>query len=224
MSTQKYQRLYDYIHEYQNLIYNFYSKDAVAFLTTFYHIDTINTIWEDENVFAGSYDRVGEFSGVKWNKFLLLPVYYIEEVNTSFDGQDIGYIKENDSTLVIPSTYGFTPLPNDKIKFEQEYLRPTNDVYPVFNIGGIEKSVNADRLFWKMKVHVEQSITINQLEQQVSNTYTFFDYDKKIHTIPDAEFLTRLLAKNEDIRSIAKNNLYDPRSGYYFVNNIVAPC
>lgn len=224
MSTQKYQRIYDYIHEYQNLIYNFYSKDVVAFLTTYYHIDTQDTIWEDENVFAGSYDRVGELSGVKWNKILLLPVYYIEDVTTSFDGQDIGYIKENDSILVIPSTYGFTPLPNDKIKFEQEYLRPTNDVYPVFNVGGIEKSVNADRLFWKMKVHVEQSVTISQLEQQISNTYTFFEYDKKIHTIPDAQFLARLLAKNEDIRSIAKNDLYDKRSGFYFVNNIVAPC
>lgn len=224
MSTQKYQRIYDYIHEYQQLVYDFYSKDVVAFLTTFYHIDTDNTVWEDENVFAGAYDRVGEFSGIKWNKILLLPVYYSEEISTAFDGQDIGYIKDNETTLVIPSTYGFTPLPNDKIKMEQSYLRPTNDIYPVFNVGGVEKSVNADRLFWKMKVQVEQSITIDQLNQQVSETYTFFEYDKKIHSIPDAQFLSRLLAKNEDIKEIAKNNLYDQRSGYYFVNNVVAPC
>ena len=224
MSTQKYQRIYDYIHEYQQLVYDFYSKDVVAFLTTFYHIDTSNTVWEDENIFAGSYDRVGEFSGIRWNKILLLPVYYAEEISTAFDGQDVGYIKDNETTFVIPSTYGFTPLPNDKIKMEQSYLRPTNDVYPVFNVGGVEKSVNADRLFWKMKVQVEQSITIDQLDQQVSETYTFFEYDKKIHNIPDAQFLSRLLAKNEDIRAITKNNLYDQRSGYYFVNNVVAPC
>jgi len=215
MSAQKYQRIYDYIHEYQNLIYNFYSKDAVAFLTTYYHVSTQETVWEDENIFGGSYDRVGEYSGVKWNKILLLPVYYIEEINTAFDGQDIGYIKENDTTLVIPSTYGFTPLPNDKVKMEQEFLRPTNDVYPIFNVGGIEKSVNADRLFWKIKVHVEQSVTLSQLDQQVLETYTFFEYDKKIHSLNDAEFLTRLLAKNEDLRTIT-TTLYDKRSGYYF--------
>ena len=122
---QKYEKIYNYIHEYQNLIYKYYSKDAISFLTTYYHIDTEETVWEDENVFAGSYDRVGEFSGVKWNKVLLLPVFYIDEINTPLDGQDIGYVKENNTTFVIPSTYGITPLPNVKIKFEQDYLRTT---------------------------------------------------------------------------------------------------
>lgn len=224
MSTQKYERIYDYIHEYQSLVYDFYSKDIVAFLTTFYHINTEETIWEDENMFAGSYDRVGEFSGVRWNKILLLPVYYTEDVNTSFDGQETGYVKDNETTFVIPSTYGFTPLPNDKLKMEQDYLRPTNNVYPIFNVGGIEKSVNEDRLFWKMKVKTEQSITETQLDDQVSNTYTFFEYDKKIHNISNAQFMSRLLSKNEDLKYITKNRLHDSRSGYYFANNNIVPC
>lgn len=219
MSTQKYERIYDYIHEYQRLVYDFYSKDVVAFLTTYYHINTGTTVWEDENVFAGSYDRVGEFSGVQWNKILLLPVYYIEDINTAFDGQDIGYIKENETSFAIPSTYGFTPLPNDKIKMEQSYLRPTNDIYPIFNITGVEKSANTDRTFWKLKVKIEQSITQSQLELQVSNIYSFFEYDKKIHTLEDAQFMSKLLSKNEDLKACITQNLYDPRSGFYFANN-----
>jgi hypothetical protein len=213
---QKYQRLYDYIHEYQGLVYDFYSKDAVAFLTTYYHIDTDETIWEDENLFAGSYDRVGEYSGVKWNKVLLLPVFFIDEINTPLDGQDIGYVKENQTSFVIPSTYGITPLPNDKLKLEQEYLRPTNNIYPLFNVGGVEKSVNADRLFWKIIVQLEQSVTETQLNQQVESTYTFFDYDKKIHTLDDSSFMTRLLSKNETLRATAKNS-FDNNSGFYFI-------
>lgn len=224
MSTQKYERIYDYIHEYQKLIYDFYSKDVVAFLTTYYHIDTQQTIWEDENVFAGSYDRVGEFSGVRWNKILLLPVYFMEEVSTAFDGQEIGYVKENDTTFAIPSTYGFTPLPNDKIKMEQSYLRPTNDVYPLFNITGVEKSVNTDKTFWKLKVKIEQSVTENTLNEQVSNIYSFFEYDKNIYSLEDAQFLSRLLSKNEKLKVCIKQNLYDSRSGFYFANNDVAPC
>jgi hypothetical protein len=84
---QKYLRIYDYIHEYQRLIYDYYSHSVVAFLTTYYHIDTDETVWEDENVFAGAYDRVGEYSGIKWSKILLLPVYYIDEINSHLDGQ-----------------------------------------------------------------------------------------------------------------------------------------
>lgn len=224
MTVQKFERLYDYIHEFQSLIYDFYSKDVVAFLTTYYHIDTGETIWEDENMFGGAYEKVGDLSGVRWDKFLLIPVYYSDEISTAFDGQDIGYVKENETTFVIPSTYGFTPLPNDKFKLEQEYLRATNDVYPTFSVTGVEKSVNADRLFWKLKVEIEQSVTTTQLDLQVSDTYTFYDYDKKIHTIEHAEFLTRLLAKNKTLRDRLRHDMYDRNSGYYFINNVVAPC
>jgi len=219
MSTQKFQRIYDYIHEYQRLIYDFYSKDVVAYLTTYYHIDTQDTIWEDEDLFGGPYEKVGSLSGVKWNKILILPVYYIEEINTAFDGQEIGYVKEGETTFVIPSTYGFTPLPNDKIKLEQAYLRINNDTYPVFSVTGVEKSVNVDRLFWKLKVEVEQSITTTQLDRQLADTYTFYEYDKKIHSIANAQFLTRLLSKNESLRDRLRNSLFDRNSGYYFINN-----
>jgi len=47
-SHQKFERLYSYIHEYQRLVYDFYSKDAVAFLTTYFHINTGTTIWDNE--------------------------------------------------------------------------------------------------------------------------------------------------------------------------------
>jgi len=221
MSSQKFERIYDYIHEYQRLIYEFYSKDVVAFLTTYYHIDTGDTVWEDENLFGGAYEKVGSLSGIKWNKILLLPVYYIEEINTAFDAQDIGYVKDNETHFVIPSTYGITPLPNDKLKLEQAFLRTNNDTYPVFSVTGVEKSVNVDRLFWKLKVEVEQSVTTTQLDLQLSDTYTFFEYDKKIHSIPDAQFLTRLLAKNEILRDRLSSSLYDGNSGYYFINNVV---
>jgi len=219
MSTQKFQRIYDYIHEYQRLIYDFYSKDVVAYLTTYYHIDTQDTVWEDEDLMGGPYEKVGSLSGVRWNKILILPIYYVEEISTAFDAQEIGYVKEGETTFVIPSTYGFTPLPNDKIKLEQAYLRISNDTYPVFSVTGVEKSVNVDRLFWKLKVEVEQSITTTQLDRQVADTYTFYEYDKKIHSIPNAQFLTRLLSKNETLRDRLANSLYDRNSGYYFINN-----
>ena len=217
MSTQKYQRIYNYIHEYQDLVYDFYSKDIVAFLTTYYHINTQETIWDDENVMGGSYDKIGEYSGIKFNKILLLPVYYSEEISTAFDGSETGYIKEGEFSFVIPSTYNFTPLPGDKIKLEQDYLRETNNIYPIYYIGGVEKTTNTDKIFYKIKLHVEQSITETQLNAQtIDPIYTFFEYNKKIYELNDTKFLVQLLSKNEQTKNILKNNLYDKRSGYYF--------
>jgi hypothetical protein len=99
---------------------------------------------------------------------------------------------------------------------EQDYLRPTNNTYPLYNVGGVEKSVNADRLFWKINVSLEQSVTETQLNLQVENSYTFYDYDKTIHTVDDATFMTRLLSKNEDLRAVTKS-LFDDNSGFYFI-------
>lgn len=212
---QRYERLYSYIHEYQDLVYRFYSKDAVAFITTYYNLNKDTTIWDNENLMGGSYENVGSLTGIRWNRILLFPVYYIDEVSTIFDGQETGYIKEGETNIVFPSIYGIIPYPGDKVKLEQSYLRPNNDVYPVFEVTGVEKSTNTDTLFWKLKLEVESRITTD-IDKQVSNTYTFFDYDKKVHTFNDAAFLTKMLIKNNDLKGRLKN-LFDQNSGFYLI-------
>jgi hypothetical protein len=216
MAIQNYTRIYDYIHEYQDLIYNFYSKHAVAFLTTYYNLDVPDTVWDDELLFGGPYEFTGDLSGVKRNKILLLPVYFIEEVTTAFDGQESGYNKENITSLVIPSSYGFIPYANDIIKLEQEYLRPVNDTYPVFQVSGVEISANTDRRFWKLKIETMQSVGLEEVEEQVDNVYSFVDYDKNIHTLEDSEFIAKLLNKDENLRGTL-TSLYDQRTGFYYI-------
>jgi len=216
LTAQKYERLYDYIHEYQGLVYDFYSSSAVAFLTTYYHIDTKNTVWDNKNLMGGSYEKVGTLSGIRFYKILLLPVFFSEELSTIFDAQDIGYIKEGETTFVIPSTYNFIPLPGDKVKFEQDYLRVTNNIYPIYSISGVEKSTNTDRVFYKLRVRVEQSITENQLDLQVSGNYTFFDYTKSIYKLEDAQKLATLLSRNKTLKDRLVSRFYDRTSGFYF--------
>ena len=213
---QKYQRLYEYIHEYQQLVYEYYSKHAVAFLTTYYNISTTKTVWEDQNLLGGAYEEIGEYSGIKFNKILLLPVYFVDEISTAFSGEDIGLVKEGETNIVIPSSYGFTPYHRDIVKLEQDYLRPTSNVYPIFVVSGIEIHPNTDRRFWKLKLEVFQSKTTTEVDEQVENTYIFYDYDKKIHTVEDSTTLTRLLSKNSTLRTTLKD-LYDNNSGFYLV-------
>lgn len=223
MAIQNYQRIYEYIHEYQNLVYDYYSKHVVAFLTTYYNLNVCNTIWENEDIMGGAYEPVGELSGIKRNKILVLPLFYSEEYATAFDAQETGYIKENETTFVMPSTYKFKPYPNDIIKLEQEFLNPTKDTYPLFIVTGVDIHPNTERRFWKIKCKTFQSRELESVEAQVVNTYSFVEYDKKIHTLEDSQFIARLLYKHSLLKQCL-NNLYDSRCGYYFTPRQPAQC
>ena len=211
---QNWERLYGYIQEWQNLVYQYYSAHGVAFLSTYYNINKDETIWDDTQMFGGAYERVGTYTGIKWDKYLLFPVYFTEEISTGFDGSEIGLIKEQESSIVMPSIYGVTPYAGDIVKFEQEFLRPSNDIYPLFIITGAEIHPNTDRRFWKLKVKVFESKSTDDIDDQVENTYVFFDYDKKVHTLTDSTTLARMLSKNETLRSRLRN-MWDENSGLY---------
>ena len=211
---QNWTRLYSYIHEYQSLVYDYYSRVGVAFLINYYNLDTEDTIWDDEDLMGGYYERLGKLSGIKYNKYLLLPVYFIEEITTSFDGRDEGLVKEQETSFVIPSVYGITPYVGDIVKLEQSYMRPENNVYPLFIVTGAEIHPNTDRRFWKLKIKVYHSDSQHDVEDQVSETFVFFDYDKKIHTLDDATTLAKLLYKHDNLRGRLKE-LFDPNSGFY---------
>ena len=191
MTIQNYNRIYEYIHEYQNLVYNYYSKHVVAFLTTYYNLNVCETIWEDEDIMGGAYEQVGDLSGIKRNKILVLPLFYAEEYSTSFDGQEIGLVKENETSFVMPSTF------------------------PLFIVTGVEIHPNTERRFWKIRCKTFQSEGLSSVEAQVENTYSFVEYDKKIHTLEDSQFMARLLYKHSLLKPMLQN-LYDSRCGYYF--------
>lgn len=210
---QNYERLYGYIQEYRSLVYDYYSKDSVACLCTYYNIDPTSTIWDDDQIQSGSYERFGSLSGIKRNKILLLPVFFAEEVTTSFDGQETGYHKDNETSIVIPSTYGITPYPGDIVRFEQDYMHPGDEKYPTFVVGGIEISSNSPQRWWKLKLKNLHCGTPG-LENQVQLTYVFFEYTKKIYTVELAKFMVRLLEKKRQLveRITAKIDL---NSGLY---------
>lgn len=211
---QNWTRLYSYIEEYQKLLYDVYSKHAVAFLTTYWNINKDVTVWDDNNLLGGSYERVGDLTGMRWDKYMTLPIYFPDEISVAFDATDTGQIKEQETTIVIPSTYGITPYPGDMVKLEQSFLRPDTDTYPIFVVSGVEIHPNTDRRFWKLKLKVFESRSIEELDLQTEDTYVFFDYDKKIHTLEESIELAKLLAKDEELKERLKN-MWDPDRGFY---------
>jgi len=214
---QFYTRLYSYIHEFQSLVQDYYSKHGIAYLVTYYNINTSETVWDNDKIFGGAYERIGDLSGVKWNKYLLIPVYFSEEISTAFDGSENGYLKMNETTITIPGTYGITPYPGDIIKLEQDYLSTdSTNTYPIFVVSGIEIYPNTNKRFWKLRLEVFQSKTTEELDEHIENIYSFFNYTKKIYSIPQATFLTRMMIKCENTTD-RLNNLYDENSGFYYI-------
>jgi len=189
---------------------------GIAYLITYYNINRGETIWDNDKIYGGSYERIGTLSGLKWNKYLLIPVYWSEEITTVFDADEKGYVKQNETSIVIPSTYGIRPYPGDIVKLEQSYLRPTDDIYPIFVVAGIEIYPNADRRFWKLKIETFQSKSTTELDEQVENTFAFFNYTKKIYTVPESTFLARMMIKSENTKD-RLDDIYDSNSGIYFI-------
>jgi hypothetical protein len=209
---QNWTRLYHYIHEYQYLVYSLYANHHVAFLTTYWNINSNETVWDNTNALGGSYERIGDHSGIKFNKYLLLPVYFPDEITSMFDALQTGYVKNQETSVVIPSTYGITPYPGDFVKLEQEFLNPNNNTYPLFIVTGVEIHPNTERRFWKLKLKAYQSKSINDINEQVNDTLIFFDYDKQIHTLDESIILTRLLAKNSELKN-RLSLMFDQNSG-----------
>jgi hypothetical protein len=216
---QLYGRLYDYINEYWKLIHETYAVHAIPFLVTYYHINKTTTVWDNTYLMGGSYEKFGQLTGMQWDRYLLLPVFWIEETQTIFDAQEIGYVNEGESGLVIPSNYGFIPLANDMVKFNQDYLvHPDRlpDMSSIFAVTGIQNAPGTYRSYWKLKISVEQSATTEMINQQLTNTYVFYDYDKKMHTVEEAALMTKMLSKHDTLKGRLKN-LFDSNSGFYFV-------
>jgi len=213
--VQNYNRINDYFVDYWRLLYDYYSKHGQAYLVTYYNIDTVETVWDNENLMGGYYEKIGVYSGVRWKKILTLPVFFIEETDTIFDAQDVGLINEGKTGFVIPSSYGITPYANDMIKLYQNYLQD-EDTHALFVITGIQKQSSGDRTFWKCSCSVEQSRTEIEIDRQVTDSLIFYDYDKKIHNLTESISMTKLLSKNETIRGNL-NSLFDQNSGLYFV-------
>ncbi len=225
-NMQNYQRVYDYITDWQRLIYDYYQKHAIAFLCTYYNLDISQRqpdgsggiVWDNQYLDGGFYEMTGDLSGIRWIKYELLPVFWVEETLTDFEAREEGLINVGESALVIPSQYGITPYNHDIIKFSQEFLvnDESQDKYEIFQVSGIKKRPPQDKMYWWLKLETYQSKTTDNIDPQVTEVRVFVEYTKKIHSLAEATTITRMMSKNESLRSRLKG-MFDQNSGFYLL-------
>ena len=210
---QNWLRYQFYPNEYLNLVYNYYAVHGVASICTYYHVDIDTSILEDKELQGGYYELTGKLTGAKFQKIDFLPVYNAEGIQPRFSADEKGMTKSDQmSTFNIPSSYNIIPTMMDHVIFDALPLRKTSDnLITAYQITNIEKSTNTDISFWKAQLKVSHR-TKKDFDLQTSETFTFFDYEKKIYKSDDAIFMYNLLLQNDQN---TLNKYYSKNSGLY---------
>lgn len=222
-TIQPWIRKYQYIRDYYETVYNIYTEEYPGYPINFYTVDWENSIY-DRNLMGGSYAKmgVGELSGIKWKKILLLPVYAIEQIqpeNTA-DEKGVTMIESERTSCVLPSTYGLKPCEWDIVHFHQDFMFPNKpqDIEPLFIVQNVNLATYGEMTHYQMRLKVAP-FKRDQLEKQISSYHMFLEFTHKIHDIDVAAFLLKLQNKNTQLANRLKDLFHDPTGLYLILNN-----
>jgi len=211
---QRWSRIHNYAYQYQQWAYKMYSEMGPAYPCTYWNQDLPNSVYDGQVLDNGFYQQFGNKSGMRWRKILFLPVFNIEQISVQQNADEQGMTKsEQTVSFVIPSDYGFNPMPHDFIKFEQSVLQPEkDDWYPLYEISNFEKATNTKITHWKAQAKVSYA---KEIDNHLSAVDAFFDYNKRIYDADKAAFMFRLLEKNQNLSTI--NDFFQNNPDLYFM-------
>lgn len=226
MSIFNYVKEYNYISDYFTTVYNYYVHAHKSFPVTFYDIDKPNTIWDNENfdstsgatgLRGGSYESgdVGELSGVLFKKIMLLPVHQLDQINPQFETGDRGYTAHDSlvTTFTIPKIYGLNP--HAKCVVDLNFgLNNTEDkvLYQVTNVATAH--FGSVLQVWKCDCRVAP-FNKEDIEQQLSSIWTFYEPTKQIIPSTYASLLVKLMTRANNVSTNIRE-LYDNGVDLFF--------
>lgn len=183
-----------------------------ACLATYFTLDYENSVLDDEYLQNGSYELIGEYSGLVWKKILYLPLFQVEKMDVEYTEDESGYKKSNmTSSFWIPSEYGIQPSDFDFIFFNQDEIQSQTYNDNTFRVTSIKKNWNAMITYWNITIG-STYITKKQLNTQINEVLSFVDYEENIYNVDKALLMYKILEKNLNMNF---NQSYDQRIGYY---------
>lgn len=221
MEFQSWQRIYNYIQDYYQHLYKVYAdKYTAAYPVTYYSIDHQNSIWDTNKVMGGTYSRrgVGEFSGLKFKKILLVPIFFMEPINNpQTESNEYGYTMHGSlkTSLVIPSLYGIKPSPDDRIDisfaFQTENSVNIKGLYAVTNVNPAQ--IAEEFNMYQLSINIDYNIGL--IENQVSSYWSFYEHERKILPLDNTKMLLQLQDRYSTAVRNVNNTIYNSQTGIY---------
>jgi hypothetical protein len=212
-------RRLNYIEDYFAHVYDLYADAYVqAYPVTYYSTDTTNTVWDDNNMMGGTYEKqgVGEFSGQLWRKIQMFPVFGVEQVQPNESSDEQGGLAYNQlgTQIVFPSLYGIIPLEGDVVDMSFGYKMTAARMKFLYTVSNINLAHQSD-FFQIYQCQLRMSpFNVGDLERQVSTDWMFYEHEKMIVPLENAQLLLKL---QEASRTTTEklNQLFDEHSGFY---------
>ena len=217
MYNQKWVNINEYSLDYFEILFQYYSTCARSIPITYYNLDIPNSVLDKTLLDAGSYEMMGNLSGILWKKILTLQVYSFEQIPFIMGADESGVaFKDRTSTLWLPTIYELRPYVHDFLIYEHVLQRNDfmKDQLPLYEVVNVEKASSGELTFWKINLKSTYRRK-NEIEKQLSGNYTYVDYEKHIFRTSDAIFMTKLQLKNEKLKM---NEFFKESIGLYVEN------
>lgn len=158
----------DYIKRYRN--------ELKPTLCTYYLFDRARSIFDNEVLQSGGYERVGNLTGLKWYRILFFPVAFGTSAQKRYTQTEYGPTLPSETTAIFPRL--FTPSLLDFIDYT-DHSKQINHVYQVTNI---EISYITDYVELYRCTLKSQYFNTEEISNQISETLCYNEYTDEIHT------------------------------------------
>jgi len=168
-----------YLKQYLEQV-NRYKYEYRGSVVTYYRLNTDQSIMDKTLLMNGSYERIGDLSGLKYDKIVNFYVAGSEQIVPQLEGGEQGVKIDYRTTIMFPRI-DFEPSFYDFLIFTV-----SNDITkPVFQVVNFSLAYLQDEItIYKADIK-GVGIPLDLLEQQVIGTYGYTDIDHKIHPIDE---------------------------------------
>lgn len=217
---------FNYQNDYFTSTYNYYVHSQRSFPVTMYIIDQENTVWDDNTydsstgaagIKMGSYEPggVGNLSGVKFKKLMMVPIHSLEQITPTLENTDKGYTAFDSmvTSFVLPALYGI--IPSADCVVDLSYALENNVDRTLFQMTNVSFGHFGQHMqFYRVDCRVAP-FTTDDIEKQVKSIWTFYQPTKSLKPSSNALLLTKILTRTNNLSQNFKD-LFDNRSCVYF--------